>query len=151
MEQTIAKWLSVGFRYTAMHLDRALAPLGLGSSQYKYVMRVCEYPGITQDQFFALFFVNPSNITRALVALEKEGFLMRRQNTKDRRTYQLFPTERAREVYPRIREICDDWQNRLLAGVPPESRELVLQALESIALRAVEENDKEAAADEPQP
>ena len=33
MEQTLAKWLSVGFRYTAMHLDRALAPLGLGSSQ----------------------------------------------------------------------------------------------------------------------
>lgn len=74
MEQTLAKWLSVGFRYTAMHLDRALAPLGLGSSQYKYVLRVCEHPGITQDQFFSMFYVNPSNITRALVALEKDGF-----------------------------------------------------------------------------
>lgn len=150
MEQTIAKWLSVGFRYTAMHLDRALAPLGLSSSQYKYVLRVCEYPGITQDQFFSLFYVNPSNITRALVALEKQGFVLRRQNTKDRRTYQLFPTEHAREVYPQITEICRDWQDRLLASVAPESRESALQLLESIALRAVEENNKEEPADEPQ-
>lgn len=150
MEQTLAKWLSVGFRYTAMHLDRALAPFGLSSSQYKYVLRICEYPGITQDQFFALFFVNPSNITRSLVALEKEGFLLRRQSTRDRRTYQLFPTERAREAYPRIKAICDDWQERLLAGVPPESRDFALQVLESIALRAVEENDKEVSADESQ-
>lgn len=150
MEQTIAKWLSVGFRYTAMHLDRALAPLGLSSSQYKYVLRVCEYPGITQDQFFSLFYVNPSNITRALVALEKQGFVLRRQNTKDRRTYQLFPTEHAREVYPQITEICRDWQDRLLASVAPESRETALQLLESIALRAVEENNKEEPADEPQ-
>lgn len=150
MEQTLAKWLSVGFRYTAIHLDRALAPLGLGSSQYKYVLRVCEYPGITQDQFFALFFVNPSNITRALVALEKEGFLVRQHNTKDRRTYQLFPTDRAREAYPRIKAICNDWQERLLAGIPPESRDFALQVLESIALRAVEENDREVSADESQ-
>lgn len=150
MEQTIAKWLSVGFRYTAIHLDRALAPLGLGSSQYKYVMRVCEYPGITQDQFFALFFVNPSNITRALVALEKEGFLLRQQNAQDRRTYQLFPTDRAREAYPRIKAICADWQDRLLADIPAESREPVLKALESIALRAVEETNKEVPADESQ-
>ncbi len=151
MEQTIAKWLSVGFRYTAMHLDRALAPLGLGSSQYKYVLRVCENPGITQDQFFSLFYVNPSNITRALVALEKEGFLLRQQSSRDRRTYQLFPTDRAREVYPTIKKLCNDWQDRLLAGIPHESREFALQVVESIALRAVEENEKEAPADESQP
>lgn len=150
MEQTLAKWLSVGFRYTAMHLDRALAPLGLGSSQYKYVLRVCEHPGITQDQFFSMFYVNPSNITRALVALEKDGFLLRRQSSKDRRTYQLFPTDRAREAYPRIKAICNDWQDRLLDAVAPESRDFALQVMEAIALRAVEENSKEEPADESQ-
>lgn len=151
MEQTIAKWLSVSYRYTAMYLDRALAPLGLGSSQYKYVLRVCENPGITQDQFFSLFYVNPSNITRALVALETEGFLLRQQSSRDRRTYQLFPTDRAREVYPQVKKICNDWQDRLLAGIPPQSRDFALRVVESVARRAVEEMEKDSSSGDPRP
>ena len=149
MQQYI-RWLSVADRYTKMHLDRHLAKLGLNSSQYMYVIRVCQDPGMTQDQFLASFNIHPSNITRALVALEKDGFLLRRQSSKDRRTYQLFPTDRAREAYPRIKAICNEWQDRLLDAVEPESRDFTLQVMEAIALRAVEENNKEEPADESQ-
>ena len=41
MQQYI-RWLSVADRYTKMHLDRHLAKLGLNSSQYMYVIRVCQ-------------------------------------------------------------------------------------------------------------
>ena len=67
MQQYI-RWLSVADRYTKMHLDRHLAKLGLNSSQYMYVIRVCQDPGMTQDQFLASFNIHPSNITRALAA-----------------------------------------------------------------------------------
>ena len=71
----LIKWISVTDRYNKIHLDRMFAPFGLNSSQHMYVLRICEVPGITQDQFNSLFYINPSNITRSVAALEKMGYL----------------------------------------------------------------------------
>lgn len=139
--EDLVKCLSVGYRYTQMHMDRALKPYGLNSSQCMYVIRVCENPGITQDQFLELFMVNPSNVTRNIVTLEKQGFLERRNNARDRRTYQLFPTGRSKEVYPDLCRLRREWQAFLLQDVAPERQQDLLEALQGIAQRAVEWNE----------
>lgn len=137
MQQYI-RWLSVADRYTKMHLDRHLAKLGLNSSQYMYVIRVCQDPGMTQDQFLASFNIHPSNITRALAALEKEGFLRREPNETDKRTWRVYPTERARQVYPQILRLCEQWQQTLLEALPEQERARFEQTLRQVALQAVE-------------
>ena len=113
----VVKWLSIADRYTKMYLDRCLAPLGLNSSQHKYVLEICKNPGITQDQFFKLFYVNPSNITRALSGLEKEGFIEKNINPVDKRTCRLYPTHKARDIYDKIQAIIEDWEKELLADM----------------------------------
>lgn len=139
----LIKWVSITARQTALHMDRALAPYGLNASQYMYVVRICERPGLTQDQFLQLFYINPSNVTRAVMALEKQGFLERCPNPRDRRTFRLYPTPKAREVYPKILQLRRDWQDVLLAGLAPDTRAEVEQALHDAALRAVEHNREE--------
>lgn len=141
--EDLVKWLSVGYRYTLMHMDRVLKPYGLNGSQCMYVIRVCENPGITQDRFLELFMVNPSNVTRNIVALEKLGFLERQSNARDRRTFRLFPTRQAQEVYPTLCRLREEWQESLLGGIEPEQQEKLLAALKKVALRAVEENEEE--------
>ena len=76
--EDLIKWMNVGARHTAMHMDRVMAPYGLNASQYMYLVQVCEHPGLTQDRFLQQFYLNPSNVTRAMLALEKMGFLERR-------------------------------------------------------------------------
>lgn len=137
------KWVSITARQTALHMDRELAPYGLNASQYMYVVRICERPGLTQDQFLQLFHINPSNVTRAMMALEKQGFLERRPNPRDRRTFRLYPTPKAQEVYPNIVHLRRDWQDALLADLAPDTRAEVEQALRTAALRAVESNREE--------
>lgn len=139
----LVKSLSVGYRYTLMHMDRVLKPYGLTGSQCMYVIRVCENPGITQDQFLQLFMVHPSNVTRTITALKKLGFLQRQSNSRDRRTFRLFPTQRAEEVYPALCRLRAEWQDFLLEGVEPDQRESLLETLEKIAQRAVERNEEE--------
>lgn len=78
--EDLIKWMNVGARHTAMHMDRVMAPYGLNASQYMYLVQVCEHPGLTQDRFLQQFYLNPSNVTRAMLALEKMGFLERRCN-----------------------------------------------------------------------
>lgn len=142
------KWMNVGARHTAMHMDRVMAPYGLKASQYMYVVRVCEHPGLPQDRFLQQFYLNPSNVTRAMLALEKLGFLERRCNPRDRRTFCVYPTEKALAVYPEITRLRREWQNSLLEGLAPDARALLQDALRTAALRAVEQNQKEETPDD---
>lgn len=134
------KWISVTDRYNKIHLDRMLAPFGLNSSQHMYVLRICEMPGITQDKFNTLFYINPSNITRSVAALEKMGYLERKPNEKDKRTCCLYPTEKARQVYQPIRDICDEWNRRVTGGLTEEERAQFMRLLERVGEAAVEQN-----------
>lgn len=140
----LVKWLSIGYRFSLTQMDRVFAPYGFSGNQCLYIARVCEHPGITQDRFLQLFYVNPSNVTRAIAALEKEGFLERRRSAKDKRTFCLFPTERSLAVYDEIIAQRRRWQETLLSAVPEENREIVLDGLQKLALCAVEETEKEA-------
>lgn len=133
----LIKWISVTDRYTKMYLDRLLEPLGLNSSQHMYIVRICQNPGITQDQFFKLFYIHPSNITRALTFLEKEGFLEKKTNPKDKRTCRLYPTEKAETACAQIKQICMDWNNRVLKGFREEEKQLFLDFLERAGKQAV--------------
>lgn len=137
------KWVSVASRHTVMHMDRVMAPYGLNASQYMYIVRVCEQPGLTQDRFLQMFYIHPSNVTRAMLALEKQGFLERRPNPKDRRTFCVYPTGKALEVYPVITRLRRAWQDVLLADLAPDTRAELQEALRAAALRAVAANQEE--------
>ena len=67
----LIRWISITDRQNKRYLDKKLAPFGLNSSQHMYLIRVCREPGITQDSLFSRFYIHPSNITRALAALEQ--------------------------------------------------------------------------------
>ena len=109
----LLKWLSVADRFTKNYLDNQFAPLGINSSQHMYLLKVCDQPGILQDAFLNSFYVHPSNIVRTIGMLEKKGFLIRKPYEKDRRTWQLYPTQKALDIADEIRNICNKTENLL--------------------------------------
>lgn len=133
----LIKWLSVTDRYTHMYLDKNLSNIGLNSNLHKYVVRICEDPGVTQDQFIRFFYVHPSNITRSLAALIQSGFIRREHNPEDKRTFLLYPTSKALQVYPKIIALSKDWQEQLLSDLSPDEADTFLNLLQKIGKRAV--------------
>ena len=69
----LLKWLSVTDRFYKIYLDKQLAPFGINNSQYMFLIKICRSPGILQDSLMDMFYVHPSNIVRAVAALEKQG------------------------------------------------------------------------------
>ena len=100
----------------------------------------CRVPRITQDRLYSVFYINPRNCTRSWAALEKLGFLDRRTNEKGKRTCCLYPTEKARAAYQPIREICEDWNQRITSGLTEEERVQFMSLLERVGEAAVEQN-----------
>lgn len=133
----VIRWLSIADRYMKMYLDKELAVLGLNSSQHMYVVKVCQQPGITQDQFFAQFYVNPSNITRALAYLEVAGFVRKEENPFDKRTCRLYPTQKALDTREKIEMIIEQGEQRLLEDMSAEEIKSFKHGIEHIAKRAI--------------
>lgn len=134
----VIKWLSVTERHTKMYLDRQLEPLGLNSSQHMYITRVCENPGMTQDRFITSFYIDPSNITRSLAYLEREGFIRKENNKKDKRTCYLYPTQKGEMVYHEIVKICRQWEQDILGILTQEEQQTLDTLLQRIGKQSVD-------------
>ena len=125
----VLKWLSVADRFYKIYLDQQLAPFGMNSSQYMFLIKICDSPGILQDSLMDMFYVHPSNIVRTLATLEKKEMLTRLPNDQDRRTWKLYPTDRALSIYQEIRTVCENTESILLQGLSEAEKSLFMDLL----------------------
>lgn len=139
----IIKWLSVSERYTRIYLDKQLEPFGINSSQYMYVIKVCNEPGISQQDFIEYFYVNPSNVTRAISVLEKSGYLERRTDEKDKRAWNLYPTEKAKAAYVGIEKVYESWYDFALSDLSEGERLQLAMLLEKTGKTLIKKYSEE--------
>lgn len=134
--ETLTKYIGQISRCSILYRTAALEPLGLNGYQHSYIIHICQNPGISQDQLAKKIFVNKSNVARQLLSLEENGFITRVPHGEDRRQMQVFPTEKALEVYPKVLEVLHQWNRHLLKDFTPEEEALLLSLMERIMHQA---------------
>ena len=122
------KWITLANRYYYMYLSKALAPYGINTSQYLFIVVLCKEPGITQDKLPERIGINKSNVTRGLAQLEQAGFIRRETNPQDKRTTTVYPTQRARDIYPQIMRLISEWDSAA-TGLFSDEEKRALQVL----------------------
>ncbi len=142
MTEPLTKWLNIASRYCRLYLDHELEKLGLNSSQHMYICSICQNPGITQDYLYTNFHIHPSNITRSLNCLEKNGFIQRQPNEQDKRTCCLFPTQKALDTNQQIKNIVKKWEKDMLKDLSAEDQQLFCRLMKKIGQRSVDEVQK---------
>jgi DNA-binding MarR family transcriptional regulator len=76
--------------------------LNLQKGQFIYITRVCEHPGINLIQLSSLLKVDKTTTTKVIQKLIKEGFILKKKNSDDKRSYQLYPTSKTLKIYEEI-------------------------------------------------
>ena len=109
---------------------------GLGPSHYFYIMQVCANPGISQEQLAKNLYINKSSVTRAIAALEENGFVQRRPCEEDKRVTRVYPTDKATEILPEVRRIARAWNDFLLSELEETERQQFLTTLDKITKKA---------------
>lgn len=71
-----------------------LAPYEVNATNYFYVMKVAENPGISKSDFNDLVHLNHSTITRAINQLTKKELIRQSVDPKDKRATNLYLTEK---------------------------------------------------------
>ena len=104
----------------------------LTKGQYLYVVRICENPGIIQEQLVELIKVDRSTATRAIQKLEMHGFIEKKEDPTNKKIKRLFPTEKGKTVYPFIIRENDHSNLVALRGFSDQEETATFELLQRI-------------------
>ena len=131
------KSISILYRKSHIWLNNGCAQYHLTAAQAVVILIACDFNVLTQDEITKRLSLDKSVLAKT--KLEETGFLVRTTNVKDKRTYDIRPTEKAWEVYPAVKEQVDESFRRMTHQMTDAEREefkrlLLLAADASLAL-----------------
>ncbi len=139
---SISRYIMTIARCSNQFRSERLQGTGLCGRHCAYILRVCRAPGTTQDAIAKEIYVNKSNVTRQLAALEQEGFVERRPCETDSRAMEVYPTEKALAVLPQVRAVLQEWNAYITADFSEEEKEQFSSLLARAAARAQQRLDE---------
>lgn len=113
-------------------LDRRIKALAPTQAQWRALGYLRRHEGINQAGLAELLEVRPITLGRLVDRLEASGWVERRDDPHDRRMCRLFLTASARPLIERMRGLAEETSAVALAGLPPGSRERLLELLASM-------------------
>lgn len=135
--ESLMRYISRTSRLAYLYRSHCLKDMGLGGEHHPYIIHICRNPGISQEDLARRIFVNKSNVARQLAILERDGFITRSPGTEDKRQSLVYPTDKAYEVLPRVKEVLKAWNEAITENFTSDQKEAVLASLMKILNNAV--------------
>lgn len=104
------------------HITEILTPYEVNASNYFYVMKISENPGIAKSDFNRLVHLNHSSITRAINHLIEKGLVKQTISPADKRATQLFLTEKGTHLNRMIEQTINELNANLMTRLEPHQQ-----------------------------
>jgi MarR family transcriptional regulator, organic hydroperoxide resistance regulator len=70
-------------------------------------------PGIIQTELSRIAKRDRTSVTRMLDGMEKKGLIIRKKDSRDRRVFRIYPTEKAKKIYDSIFPYVEKFNNTI--------------------------------------
>src|SRR6266446_2253311 len=148
MSAMISNWETFGpllhgtARAWRQKLDERLKPMGLSQAKWRTLLHLSlARDALTQAEIAGRLGVEEPTVVALLHRLEKEGWITRRNSTRDRRCKMVLLGRRAQRVITRISATADELRHELLSEIPASELQTCIEVLARIRQKA-ENNDK---------
>lgn len=105
---------------------------GLAGSKWKIIVVLSLKEGITQKHIADMAFVEAPTLVPVIDKMEKEGYLTRQSDLKDRRNNLIFMTKKSRDIVDPIIECILEIRNMGLNKISKKDMEIAKKVLEQI-------------------
>lgn len=138
MNQTksVGRYISCIYRNFHKYMHEELKEFNLGSGQCHFLMMLYKKDGVNQETLAEKLNIDKATSARAIKKLEENGFVIRKKDQNDRRNYNIFLTEKAIQLKPKIRNILSNWTDLLLEDLSKEEVNHLFILLEKISQNA---------------
>lgn len=117
-------------RLVRKSFNEVVAQQGLFSGQQDILFALVENEGITQSSLASQMNVAPATISVSVKRMEKNGFIIKKQDELDARIIRLYPTEKARLVPERIHAHMEALEKSICSGMTQEETEQLSDLLD---------------------
>ena len=121
-----------GFEYRKAFL----LPLELDGRQARYLLEICDRPGISQEALSRRLLLDKSTVARQCCAMEENGLLLRKPSEEDKRILQLYPSEKTLSLLPQLTQAWDSWEALLTQDLTEEEKALLSKLLANMKVKA---------------
>lgn len=107
-------------RMAQAFISDRLKPLGLSSGLFYFILELSEADGLSMQELSRAVLVDNAHTTRAVARLTALGFVAKRIDPNDSRSFLVFLTEKGRGASEAIRAVLLEWARIITAGVTEE-------------------------------
>lgn len=134
---SIGRHISILYRYGSCYIGKELEKYNIGKGQYTFLVTLFRYDGIRQEDLSELLNIDKGTTARAIKKLEEEGYVVRKINPEDRRSYGVYITDKARSIGEDILNTLNKWNDVISIDFTKEEKELSLDLLKRMTENAV--------------
>ncbi|TGE35121.1 MarR family transcriptional regulator [Desulfosporosinus fructosivorans] len=131
-QERFGKHISLIYRYSQIFMDQNLSNYNLGSGQYVFLLNLLQNKGVNQEKLSNILMINKATTARAIKKLEKEGYVVRNTSNEDKRSYELYPTEKAEAIEAVLMKLLDTWNGILLKDFSDEEKDQLFILIEKV-------------------
>lgn len=126
---TVTRLITLLARKSQSCITEVLKDYEISAAEQPFFMAVEHSEGMNQEELTAMVSVDKAATTRAIRSLEEKGYLIRRQDTKDRRKNLIYPTEKTHEIYPKVHGALLALNDRITEGLSGAEQDAVCRCM----------------------
>lgn len=130
------------FRNNQIYLDKVLKKYELSSGTFYYLFILERNEGIIQNEISKRIGHDKAMSARAITKLISLNYLYKEENGKDGRAYNLYLTEKAKQVLPEIHMELQHLINTITEDLTEEEKRIMMKGLKNIFYRTQELNGR---------
>jgi len=130
--ESVGRFISYIYRGGQTFIGKELEEYGIGSGQYVYLLALYKKDGIIQDTLADLLKTDKATVARSLKKLEEEGYITRCRSVSDRRAFEIYLTDKGRQLRPVLIDILNQWMEVLLKDFTAEEKDHLLILLKKM-------------------
>ncbi len=117
------------------------AGLDISVEQWRLLIPLSRYPGISQRKLAELASQEKTGVSRLLSGLESKGYVRREDDPEDRRVKRLFATEKGLDLLDRTVDLAHANNASVAEGIDPEEFAVCKKVLLQIILNHMGDHD----------
>ncbi len=130
--------VSMIHRTRMMYLNDRVGDMDITPGQFPFIMVLSNEEGITQEELAAHFHIDKGTVARALRKLEDKNYLFRKVDSKNRRRYFIYLTDKGKRTVPKITNIEQEWENSICSKFSEEEYSRLFEILKILAINSLE-------------
>lgn len=134
--QKFMKTLNNISRSQSVYRSERIKSEGLCGAHFSFALAICAHPGCSQEELARELCINKSTVTRALVHLQKHGYVTKKICETDKRQFSVYPTEKLLSVIDEIKDTSIQWMHLISEGITEQEMQVFYSVLSRMQEKA---------------